>query len=843
MCSQRSLDVNETAPARNPITFTARDGHIDLSAAAKSDFAQGIILHGTWEFIPHRLLTPGEYSLVTDSEITHIRVPGHWDQAFAPKLDGLSDSLRETWRNAGTYRLRIQLPEPARTDSRVPLALRIANVHTSYRLYINGELRQTIGQPGLTPETTVPQFQPIVIPLALATQSARQVEIVIQVAGFHHRNGGLWKPPELGDYEILAHGFAAQISAEWVEFGLYSGMAVLFLFLFVGGKRHTELLIFATLSGIIAIRSILTQNRAAIQLWPDFDFSWNYSLEYLTFVLIPPIFAYLFYTLFPGEKHSRPFRAARWWVYGLIFVGLTLSAIVIATPARIYTHVFAVGLLQILSAAALMLYLLILAVRRGETEAKLLLIGTIIVFVATLNDDLHNRNIIQSVYMATTAFAFFLLFVAGLLGFRVRRVEQERESAEARYRARSEFFSMMSHELRTPLHALLGMVQLMEETDLPQPQQREYMRIMRGGGESLLALVNDILDLSRVEAGKMEFRQESIELQPFIQDTVEAFRGQAGQKRLPIIVNQDDRLPEYILGDAFRIRQVIANLVGNALKFTAQGHIELQCNPVAPAEMIASDQQPRIEFAVVDTGAGIPIENQKTIFESFRQAETAQENPGDASGKSIAGTGLGLAICRQLVEGMCGEIGVTSTVGQGSRFWFRLPLRPAPTAGSISDESAAAKAEPGEEENRFHFATSILLADDDEISRMLLERFLFSYASDSHAKISIDSVENGRLAFEKFQDQTPGHYDIVLLDMQMPEMSGIETIQAIRKLEMENSLQRTPAIVVTANAMETDVERTRLAGFDDFVAKPVKKDELRRVLISTLLANRKGVIA
>jgi len=381
------------------------------------------------------------------------------------------------------------------------------------------------------------------------------------------------------------------------------------------------------------------------------------------------------------------------------------------------------------------------------------------------------------------------------------RAEQQRQVAEAASRAKSEFLANMSHEIRTPMNAIVGFSMLSLETELDH-KQREYMTSIRNAAESLLTLVNDVLDFSKIEAGKLTLEETPFALQETLAEVQRLFRTDVRKKGLELTVT--NRCSEHanfpangiLLGDGLRLRQILINLVGNAIKFTESGAItvEAQVNT-------ATDSLIDVAFKVSDTGIGISSDEQARLFESFEQAETSTT-------RRFGGTGLGLTICRNLLDAMGGEIGVVSTPGTGSCFAFNVPFK----RSRATLEVTPAPAVPRPRSADALAGAKVLLAEDNPINQQLALELL------RRAGAVVDVAENGRIALERVQQKD---YDIVLMDIHMPEMDGLEATQAIRDLGYT-----VPIIAVSADALEERQSRALEAGCDDYVTKPIDFDRL-----------------
>ncbi|MCI4669301.1 MAG: ATP-binding protein [Bacteroidia bacterium] len=382
----------------------------------------------------------------------------------------------------------------------------------------------------------------------------------------------------------------------------------------------------------------------------------------------------------------------------------------------------------------------------------------------------------------------------------IEELKEEKEAADRANKSKSLFLANMSHEIRTPMNGVIGITQLLESSEM-NPQQEEYIKILKVSGQKLLGIINDILDFSKIESGQLNLEETQLDLREELHKVKQLLEFEASEKKLDFQLNIDKSIPKNLLGDPVRFNQIALNLVSNAIKFTEKGSVNISCSSDSNSEEIVG-----IKLEVRDTGIGISPDVKNKLFSAFSQAD-------ESTTRKFGGTGLGLAITSQLVQLMNGSIHIDSTPGQGSVFTVILPLK---KSQNLSKENTMKYSDPIQTPT-----TRILLVEDNEINQRIAGMMLKRLG----CKFSIS--ENGLEALNEVQQST---YDLVFMDIQMPVMDGFTATKEIKKLQADGLIPTFPIIALTANATEEDRNKAKEVKMDGFLTKPIKIQTLKDVI-------------
>lgn len=796
------------------------EGVIDLR---QWDFERDgpVSLKGTWSFYRDQFVS--DLSAPSARPDGFVLAPSSWN---GQTIDGVPLNAY----GAHSYAVRLLVPAEMTRPT-----IYIRDQKSAHRVYADGQLLASNGEVGRTAESTRPFYRPQVIelPSDSITREDRTIVLVVQVANFHDRKGGLFFPVQFGSETGVRNwrerriGFAIFMLGTLSIFGLYH----LGLFAMRPGEQAT--LYFGLICLIVALRLPLTGERYIMQIFPTWPFELLYRIEFLTFFAAVPLFSTFVSCLFP-EYFSRT-------ILRIVQAFGTLACLaLLVLPTTWLTHAALFYQLVTLSTVAYILGVAVMAARGDARGASFFLVGWAVLLLSVLNDILRANEIVQTPFIGPVGMFFFIFAQSSILASRfhsafdeldsvsrelrralieerkVDALRSERDAAEKASRAKSEFLANMSHEIRTPMNSILGMADLLAD-DPVRSERTRYIRIIQRSGQTLLALLGDILDLARVEAGRLDIVETAVDPRETLRAVVEMMETQAAQKQLRLSYTVDDRVPERIAADVTRLRQVLVNLIGNAVKFTDQGSVSVDAHLLDGGIL---------EFVVADTGRGIAPERIDSVFNAFTQAD-------NSTTRLYGGSGLGLTICRRLVELMGGRIRAESELNVGSRFCFEIPCRAAtaePSQASEAPEQGVAQAD-AQTESRPQASVlpplSILVAEDNQDNQALLFAFLAKHP------VQLDVADDGAIAIKKFRS---GQYDLILMDMQMPEVDGYTASRRIRELEQAEGRSRTPIIALTAHAMPEEVQQMMAAGCDAHLAKPLR----RKLLIQTLAGYAAG---
>lgn len=766
---------------------TIRGGEADFSLQQLIN--QPISLDGQWLIYWDTLLSPAQLKQGTELIPDTIRLPSLWNQQ---EIAG----QKRTGIGKATYHLQIRFDQTPDTL----LGLFLPDFFSSYQLWINGRPFAANGKVGVDKQTTAPQWLPMVKAIE---EDPSELDLVLQIANFHHMKGGLAESITLGAYTTLAEELNERFFFIFLILGLFLMTGFFLLAFWYVGQREDGILYFSFFCIVHSYYLVGSEHYPLHHLFPDLPFALTARLEYLSLYWSLGLYWLITHRLFPDLVQQRFTRIAIW-------ACMAFSLWTILGPVYVFSYTLKSFLLLIFISLLFGAWVFVQSIRRRDENKRYALIGfafLTVLAIYSLGDNLALWQV--NTFVEFTAYLGFLLFqsMQYVSQFALRH-QTTAETAAAANEAKSEFLATMSHEIRTPMNGVIGMADLLSKTPL-NAEQSEYLNAIRSSGQNLVSIVNDILDLSKIEAHKMSLEKRMFNLPDLLQETSGLLQEQAQEKQLQFVTTLKTDLPTFVIGDPIRIKQILLNLLSNAIKFTEKGRVEFSMG-----YKVVSGLEGQLQIVISDTGIGMTKEQLSRLFEPFTQAEASTY-------RKYGGTGLGLAITYRLLNMMEGTISVQSEERKGSQFFVSVPVRLMRAAAHHARER-----ELVEEKNENSpvisgdYPLRILVAEDHPINQQLMKAVLHRLGYEAVF------VENGLEVVESFK---AADYDLVFMDVQMPHMDGISATRILRK---ELVGERAPVIVaMTANALRGDREKYLAAGMNDYLAKPVQLCQIEEMIM------------
>ncbi len=774
--SSKPMDGTVIAPVK---------GVLDLSSWNPED--NGLLeLSGEWNFYWNRLLSFDEVKNADPHLV--ISVPSVWNSYTLgnKKLPGFG---------YGTYVLNVK---NLGVDN--PIALRFANAGTAYRLYINERLIAANGTVSTSKQNSKPdyglkklQFQP----------PGRNFKIVLQISNYDYSKGGMWYPLYIGTPQAVQHLNEAIIYRDLFLLGAFLIMALYYLTIYLMRRDYKGSLYFVLLCIIAIVRTLITGEYMIYKIFPSAGFKATVMLDFLSLYWFPAVYMLLYQNLISRKTSTK-------FIKILIVFGCVMTAISFITPIFIFASTFYLNAAII---ATTVIYVIISAIRRfGDqpADAAVILLGSFAMVFGVIHDTLYNNNLIESRFGEISASCFLILISlsAFLLAKKYSKDFKYSEFLSEKLsrldKLKDEFLANTSHELRTPLNAIINIADglLSGAEGTINKNQGECLKLIASSGRSLSSLVNDILDFSKMKHGDIKLNFTEIDLKDLAERVLTVFKYLKLSGTVDIFNKIPDDLPN-VYGDRDRVNQIFSNLIGNAVKFTAEGYIKISAD--FNAEFV--------NVSVEDTGIGIPEDRQEDIFKSFEQVETSETIVHE-------GIGLGLSITRRLVELHGGRIYVNSKPGKGSIFTFSLPVCKSmqKKEKNIEDLNRLKASEHNDnvvQNKQNKDRASILVVDDNHANLRAVSMILDKQG------YNILTAYSTAAALEVIRKD--GNINLVITDVMMPKISGLELCKEIRKLK---SLFELPVLMLTARTLTNDITAGFEAGANDYLSKPFEADEL-----------------